>query len=70
MTAPELPLYDIKYLGKQKIDELETYVFDVAPKVMEKGKRYYKGKVWVDQQDLQIVLVSGKSVPDDVRRRA
>ena len=67
LTAPELPLYDIKYLGKQKIDELETYVFDVAPKVMEKGKRYYKGKVWVDQQDLQIVLVSGKSVPDDVR---
>ncbi len=67
LTAPELPLYDVAYLGRQKIDELETYAFDVAPKVMEKGKRYFKGKVWVDQQDLQIVLVSGKSVPDDVR---
>ncbi len=67
LTAPELPLYDVKYLGRQKIDDLETYVFDVAPKAMEKNKRYYKGKIWVDQQDLQIVLVSGKSVPDDVR---
>ena len=35
---------------------------------MEKGRRYYKGRVWVDQKDLQIVLISGKSVPDDVRR--
>ncbi len=67
LTAPELPEYDLTYLGRQKVDELDTYVFEVAPKVMEKGKRYYKGKVWLDQQDLQIVLVSGKSVPDDVR---
>ena len=67
LTAPELPLYDVKYLGKQKIDELETYVFEGEPKVRETGKLHYKGEVWVDQQDLQIVLVSGKSVPDDVR---
>ena len=67
LTAADLPQYDVTYVGRQRIDELETYVFDVAPKVMEKGKRYYKGKIWVDQQDLQIVLVSGKSVPDDVR---
>ena len=67
LTAPELPLYDVKYVGRQRVDELDTYVFEVAPKTMEKGKRYYKGKIWVDQQDLQIVLVSGKSVPDDVR---
>ncbi len=50
------------------MDELDTYVFDVAPKTIEKNKRYFKGKVWVDQQDFEIVLVNGKSVPDDVRR--
>ena len=68
LTTAELPQYDVKYLGKQRIDELDTYVFDAAPKVLEKGKRYYQGKVWVDQQDFQIVLVNGKNVPDDKRR--
>ena len=68
LTAKDLPEYDLTYLGRQKVDELQTYVFDVAPKTLEKNRRYYKGKIWLDQQDLQIVLVSGKSVPDDVRR--
>ncbi len=68
LTTAELPLYDITYLGRQKVDELDTYVFDAKPKVMEKGKRYYQGKVWVDQQDFQIVLVNGKNVPDDRRK--
>ena len=68
LTTADLPQYDIQYLGKQKVDDLDTYVFEAGPKVIEKNRRYYKGKVWVDQQDLQIVLVSGKNVPDDVRR--
>ncbi len=68
LTAKDLPDYDLTYLGRQKIDELDTYVFEAAPKTIEKNRRYYKGKIWLDQQDLQIVLVSGKSVPDDVRR--
>lgn len=68
LTTADLPQYNITYVGKQRVDEIDTYVFDAAPKVIEKNKRYYKGRVWVDQQDLQIVLVSGKNVPDDVRR--
>ncbi|MBS1813448.1 MAG: hypothetical protein JSS87_01075 [Acidobacteria bacterium] len=68
LTTEDLPDYNITYVGRQKVDELDTYVFDAEPKVMEKGRRYYKGRVWVDQKDLQIVLISGKSVPDDVRR--
>jgi len=67
LTTAELPQYDIAYLGRQKIDDLDTYVFSAKPKVMEKNKRYYQGKVWVDQQDFQIVLVNGKNVPDDTR---
>ena len=68
LTAKDLPEYDLTYVGRQKVDELDTYVFEAAPKTMEKNRRYFKGKLWLDQQDLQIVLVSGKSVPDDVRR--
>jgi hypothetical protein len=68
LTTEDLPQYDVKYLGRQKVDELDTYVFSAGPKVLEKGKRYFQGKVWVDQQDLQIVLVNGKNVPDDKRK--
>jgi hypothetical protein len=68
LTTADLPDYDIKYLGRQKVDDLDTYVFQAGPKVMEKGRRYFQGKVWVDQQDFQIVLIDGKNVPDDVRK--
>lgn len=68
LTTEDLPQYDITYLGRQKVDELDTYVFSAGPKVIEKNKRYFQGKVWVDQQDFQIVLINGKNVPDDKRK--
>ena len=68
LTTPELPQYDLTYLGRQKVDDIETYVFDCKPKTLEKGKRYFQGKVWVDQQQFEIVLINGKSVPDNLRR--
>jgi hypothetical protein len=64
LTPEQLPKYQILYVGQQKVDELDTYVFDVAPKVMEKNQRYFQGRIWVDAQDLQIVKSYGKSVPD------
>jgi hypothetical protein len=67
LTAPELPEYNITYLGSQHVDTLDTYVFDVAPKTFEKGKRYFQGKVWVDQADDEIVLCQGLNVPQDTR---
>lgn len=68
LTTAQLPEYNINYLGQQKVDDLQTYVFDVAPKEIVKGHRYFQGKVWVDQQDLEIVLCNGLNVPQDVRR--
>src|SRR6202012_4764457 len=67
-TQVQLPDYNLTYLGKQRVDELDTYVFDCAPKVMVKGHRYFQGKVWVDQQDDEIVLVNGLNVPQDTRK--
>lgn len=61
MTTEELPKYDVKYVGRQQIDEIGTYVFDLEPKKMEKRERYFRGRVWVDDRDLQIVKTSGTS---------
>lgn len=63
LTAKELPLYDLKYLGKEKADELDCYVFSVKPKQTKGGRIYFQGKIWVDDQDLQIVKTVGKPVP-------
>jgi hypothetical protein len=64
LTSDDIGKYNVKYLGKEVIDEIDCYVFDVAPKVMEKGQRYFQGQIWVDDTDLQIVKTYGKAVPD------
>ena len=68
LTAEDIGQYDVKYVGRQKVDELDCYVFDVSPKVIEKKKRYLLGRVWVDATDLQIVVTNGHMVPDDTRK--
>jgi len=64
LTSDEIPEYDILYVGQQKEDELHCYVFDIAPKKIEGKKRYFQGRIWVDDTDLQVVKTSGKTVPD------
>ena len=68
LTAEEIGQYDVKYVGRQKVDEVDCYVFDVSPKTIVKGKRYLLGRVWVDETDLQIVVTNGRMVPDDTRK--
>lgn len=68
LTTAELPKYNVTYVGRQQVDELSTYVFDVAPKVIEKKQRYFQGRVWVEDKDLQIVMTDGKAVPDIITK--
>ena len=64
LTSEELAEYNILYVGQQQEDELHCYVFDIAPKQIEGKKRYFQGRVWVDDKDFQIVKTYGKTVPD------
>ena len=68
LETSKMGQYDFKYVGKEKIDDLDLFVFDVAPKVMPDPKktkeRFFQGRVWVDDQDLQIVKARGKGVPE------
>src|SRR3954447_7575044 len=59
--------YNFSYVGKEHIDELDLYVFDVVPKVIPEPKtklRLFKGRIWVDDHDLMIVKTKGKAVPE------
>ncbi len=60
--------YNFSYIGIERIDELNLYVFDVTPKVIPDPKksklRLFTGRVWVDIDDLMIVKSRGKAVPE------
>jgi hypothetical protein len=76
LEASKLHEYNFAYVGKEKIDELDTYVFDVTPKVLSDARRlaalkksktperFFQGRIWVDDRDLQIVKARGKGVPE------
>jgi hypothetical protein len=69
LTGDQLPKYDVKYVGREQLDEISTYVFEVAPKTIEKNQRYFQGRIWVDDKDLQIVKSNGKAVPDIIKKK-
>jgi len=68
LEAAKLNQYNFKYVGKERIDELDLYVFDVSPKVIPDPKktkeRFFIGRIWVDDHDLQIVKSKGKAIPE------
>jgi hypothetical protein len=68
LTTEEVPAYNITYVGRQKVDQVDCYVFDVAPKQILKNHRYLLGRIWVDATDLQIVVTNGRMVPDNTKK--
>jgi hypothetical protein len=64
LTTAMLPKYDIKYGGKQPLDELNAYFFTIKPRALERARAYFSGVVWVDVQDLVIVKTMGKWVTE------
>lgn len=68
LEAANISKYSFTFVGKEKIDDLNLYVFDVAPKVMPDPKkskeRLFQGRIWVDDIDLQMVKSKGKGVPE------
>jgi hypothetical protein len=68
LTTADLPAYNITYVGKQQVDEITCYVFDVGPRQIVKNHRYLLGRIWVDEDDFQIVITNGHIVPDATKK--
>jgi hypothetical protein len=64
LTTDDISQYNVLYAGQQQEDELHCFVFDIAPKQIEPKKRYFQGRVWVDDHDFQIVKTYGQMVPE------
>ena len=59
-----LPKYEITYAGKQLVDELNTYIFRIKPRQLERTRAYFEGLLWVDDRDLAIVKSYGKWITE------
>ena len=70
LTTEMIGQYNVTYVGGQKVDEVECYVFDVAPKVIEKKQRYLDGRIWVDATGLQIVVTNGLMTPYSMSKQS
>jgi len=64
LTTAQLPKYDLKYLGKEAVDEVDCYIFQVKPRAVERMHYFFDGIVWVDAQYLEVVKTYGKWVND------
>jgi len=64
LTSDQIANYDFLYAGQQKLDELNTYVFQVKPKQLSRTQRLFQGVIFVDDHDLAIVETYGKFITE------
>ena len=64
LTSGQLAKYDLKFIGRELVDEVDCYIFQAKPKVVERAKAYFEGVVWVDAKYLEVVKTYGKWVTD------
>jgi hypothetical protein len=74
ITPETLNQYELNYVGRERVDELNTFVFDVKPKIKmpdpdKSRERYLRGRVWIDEQDLCVVKVAGEALPEQSGHR-
>ncbi|HEY0320460.1 MAG TPA: hypothetical protein VGC66_05760 [Pyrinomonadaceae bacterium] len=72
VEAGKIDRYQFTYVGREHVDEIDTYVFDVQPKIMPDPKksteRFFQGRIWIDDHDMQLVKAKGKGVPEGKQR--
>jgi len=60
----QLAKYDLRYVGTEKVDEIDCYIIDAKPKLLQRAQALFQGVVWVDKQYLEVVKTYGKWVTD------
>jgi hypothetical protein len=64
LTSDEIANYTFLYAGQEKLDQLNTYIFQVKPKILNRKKRFFEGVIWIDDKDFAIVKSYGKFISE------
>jgi hypothetical protein len=59
-----LPIYETRYRGEEKIDDIDCYVLAVRPRQILSGQRLFDGMLWVKKDDFAIIRSEGRAVPE------
>jgi hypothetical protein len=62
LTSSQLAKYDLKYIGEERVDEIDCYIFKVKPRALDRTHAYLDGLVWVDTKYLEVVKTYGRWV--------
>jgi hypothetical protein len=62
LTSSQLVKYDLKYIGEERVDEIDCYIFKVKPRALDRMHAYLDGLVWVDTKYLEVVKTYGRWV--------
>ncbi|HLH05286.1 MAG TPA: M48 family metalloprotease [Bryobacteraceae bacterium] len=54
--------YDFEFVKKEFLGEVRCFVLDIKPKP-ESGKRRFEGRIWIEDQNYNLVRFSGRYVP-------
>lgn len=60
--------YKFAYAVKERIDNMDVYIFEVEPKSISSKERLFSGRIWVSLKDLRIVKMRGKGVQKGYQR--
>jgi hypothetical protein len=55
--------YELKFERRQFLGEVRTLVFDVIPTAENKRGTHFSGRIWVEDQDYNIVRINGTYTP-------
>jgi len=55
--------YEFKFVRHEFLGEIRCLSFDVFPKGKQKGNGMFEGRIWVEDQDYNIVRLNGTYVP-------
>jgi hypothetical protein len=61
--------YDFRYLRREFLGEVRCLIFDVSPKASKGGVGRFMGRIWVEDQDFNIVRANGTFTPGSAKGR-
>ena len=64
LAQSQIDKYTITFAGRQLVDEVDCYMYQVKPRFLERANALFEGIVWVDTKYLEIVKSYGKFVTD------
>jgi len=64
LVTAQLAKYELRFVGDERVDEIDCFIFDAKPKFLERGQALFQGVVWVDKKYLEVVKSYGKWVTD------